>query len=129
MKRFNEKNYSEHNQNDVDNVIPVDIKPPNDAIIIEFGRVLRKLDLSDIEFCRQLALIEDLRQETGYENSLETKEKLSSSEAPKIRIKKHYFITNEKVARNLNLTPKGFRDKKARVIQWINNLGKILNGN
>ncbi|MFH0888100.1 MAG: hypothetical protein V1871_02705 [Planctomycetota bacterium] len=114
----------------MNNNIPIDEKSSNDAIIIEFGRVLRKLDLSDIEFCRLLAFIEDLRQETGYESHLEIKGEISSSQIPKIRTKKHHFITNEKVARLLGFkSPKGFRNKKARIVKWINNLSKILNGN
>lgn len=128
MKRFNKKNYSEHNPNDVDNVIPVNRIAKTDEVIADYGRVflnLKKID--DFDLCRLLVIIEYLKREVGYQNYLDAdnSDQMVISNKSKLKIKKYHFITEEKIAKALGMSPRGFRKRKAeianRIIGFINN--------
>lgn len=87
--------------NDVDNIIPADKDPPIDRMVSDIGRALLKLEpLSDLDFCRFMALIDFIRNEIGSRQ-----------------------IPDELLARALDISRFGLHKKKEAIITKFNQLG------
>ena len=106
MSKFRKQHNDNENWNNVDNVIPVDKDPPTDAILDGYGKALLKFDhLSDTEFVRFLRIINLIRHQVGSK-----------------------IITDEIIANALNMDVRGFRKRKKRIIDKVNNISDSSKG-
>jgi len=109
---------------DPNNVIPRDHSPSaNDEILAELGRTFLNLSKpNDLDLCRLLVIIERLRKAVGYQEYLEVKNKgqMPTQNNSDIKIKKHWFITEEDIAKAFGMTTRGLRKHKADMVKRIN---------
>ena len=107
-----------------DNVIPRDHSPStNDEILAELGRTFLNLSKpNDLDLCRLLVIIERLRKAVGYQEYLEVndKDQMPTQNNSDIKIKKHWFITEENIAHALGMTTRGLRKHKSEMVKKIN---------
>jgi hypothetical protein len=107
----------------LDNVIPHDRSHSNDEIIAKLGGAFLNLSKpNDLDLCRLLMIIERLRKEVGYQEYLDVsnKEQMPIQNNSEIKIKKHWFITEEDIAKSFGMTTRGLRKHKADMVKRIN---------